>query len=285
MESNTKQLMAVFSLMLGLSFGIPYLVSEDNNTSWLMIAVFFLVIALLFWLWVMREQRSAEDAAQESLDAAEENLKKLEAKAADASETASAESVPVVDAEADSDDTSSATDDDSEAEEPLEERSEDSDLEETVEDAESGNPVAKAELADAQAAPSEPATSIEVEVEEDDEVTSGDLLQEETDEILNDADNTASELASAAKNSDGGDDLTVVEGIGPHYSSILVGAGIDTFAKLGALSEDEIVQTVRDNGGRKAGSMGTWAEQAQLAADGKWDALAQLQDDLKGGRR
>jgi hypothetical protein len=29
----------------------------------------------------------------------------------------------------------------------------------------------------------------------------------------------------------------------------------------------------------------TWPEQAALAAQGEWEALAQLQDELKGGRR
>ncbi|MDQ7035796.1 MAG: helix-hairpin-helix domain-containing protein [Anaerolineae bacterium] len=81
------------------------------------------------------------------------------------------------------------------------------------------------------------------------------------------------------------DDLTQIEGIGPSYRDILVKAGVDTFAKIAAMSEDDIVKTVRDNGGRKSRSMGTWAEQAKLAAAGDWDKLQKLQDSLSGGRK
>jgi len=83
MESNSKHVLAVFSLMVGLSFGVPYLVTERENSSWLMLAIIFLGLALLLWLWIMREQRTAEEAATDALDAAEENLKKLEAQAAE----------------------------------------------------------------------------------------------------------------------------------------------------------------------------------------------------------
>ena len=81
------------------------------------------------------------------------------------------------------------------------------------------------------------------------------------------------------------DDLTRVEGIGPKYAEILTGAGINTFAQIAAMSEDEIVNLIKSNGGRKSASMATWAEQAKLAAAGDWDGLAKLQDELSGGRR
>ena len=81
------------------------------------------------------------------------------------------------------------------------------------------------------------------------------------------------------------DDLTQVEGIGPKYAEILTGAGVTTFAQIAAMSEDEIVDLIKSNGGRKSASMGTWAEQAKLAAAGDWDGLAKLQDELSGGRR
>jgi hypothetical protein len=29
----------------------------------------------------------------------------------------------------------------------------------------------------------------------------------------------------------------------------------------------------------------TWPQQAKLAADGKWDELKKLQDELKGGKK
>ena len=220
MESNTKHVMAVFSLMLGLSLGVPYLVSEveERNTDWLMLAIFFLVLALVFWLWIMREQQSAEEEAGDALDAAEETLKKLEDKAAAQSATGP-EPEPEVEAA---------------APEP--------------------EPVAEVE---AVAPAPEPVAKVKA---------------------------TPAPAPKAATSSEP-DDLTRVEGIGPKYAEILNAAGVNTFAQIAAMSENEIVDLIKSNGGRKSKSMGTWAEQAKLAAAGDWDGLAKLQDELNGGSR
>lgn len=204
MESNTKYMMAVFSLMLGLSWGIPYLVSEteERNESWLMLAIFFFVLALVFWLWISREQGSAEEEANNALDAAEDKLKKIEIKAADP------EPVP-----------------EQKAVEP--------------------EPVVEPEP--------EPVAKVAVEPEP---VASGEP-----------------------------DDLTRIEGIGPKSASILNVAGVTTFSQIASMSEDEIVALIKSNGGRKSKSMATWAEQAKFAANGDWDGLAKLQDELSGGSR
>mgnify|MGYP001035149878 CR=1 FL=1 len=45
------------------------------------------------------------------------------------------------------------------------------------------------------------------------------------------------------------------------------------------------VALVSDAGMRRPRSIETWAEQAELAAKGDWDALEKLQDELSGGRR
>lgn len=303
MERNTKQLLAVFSLMLGLSWGIPYLVSEEKNSSWLMLSIIFLVLALLFWFWIMREQRTAEEAANDALDAAEENIKKLEAQADDGTSSVSASSagsVPVADASADVD----TSDDDEEvgeetkAEELVDSPSTPEEIEDVAEEAKSGDPVAETTVSEASAAP-ETKAKAEIEVEEstldsdhdtaeDDTAISVDISEleaEEEAEIANDAPADAEVLAEEAVSDSGEIDLTIIEGIGPKYSEILVGAGVDTFAKLAAMTTDEIVELVKANGGRKAGSMPTWAEQAKLAAAGDWDALEKLQDELTGGRR
>ncbi|MBZ0274944.1 MAG: hypothetical protein K8I60_02295 [Anaerolineae bacterium] len=81
------------------------------------------------------------------------------------------------------------------------------------------------------------------------------------------------------------DDLTVVEGIGPKMSAALAAAGIDTYAKLAATSEDALRAAVEAAGMRLAPSLSTWAEQAGYAAKGDWDGLKTLQGTLKGGRR
>ncbi|HPN72061.1 MAG TPA: 50S ribosomal protein L27, partial [Saprospiraceae bacterium] len=58
-----------------------------------------------------------------------------------------------------------------------------------------------------------------------------------------------------------------------------------TFAELAA-SSVESLQAVLDAAGPAytIHDPGTWAQQAQLAADGKMDELQVLQDELKGGK-
>ena len=88
-----------------------------------------------------------------------------------------------------------------------------------------------------------------------------------------------------AKAKKGGDDLTLIEGVGPKAAEALVAAGIDTFAKLAATTVDE-VNAALDASASKVQHLDptTWAQQAQLAADGKMDELKKLQDELNGGR-
>jgi large subunit ribosomal protein L21 len=93
------------------------------------------------------------------------------------------------------------------------------------------------------------------------------------------------EKAPKAKASKKGDDLKIIEGIGPKAAEALVAAGIDTFAKLAAASAEE-VKAILDASEAKVQHLDptTWAQQAQLAADGKMDELKKLQDELNGGR-
>lgn len=82
-----------------------------------------------------------------------------------------------------------------------------------------------------------------------------------------------------------GDDLKKIEGIGPKIADLLNEAGIVSFADL-AGSTPEAIQEILDKAGSKFNvhSPATWPAQAQLAADGKWDELKTLQDELIGGR-
>ena len=80
------------------------------------------------------------------------------------------------------------------------------------------------------------------------------------------------------------DDLKIIEGIGPKISSVFQAAGIATLAQLAATEVDELKRILREANIR-LGDPETWPEQAGLAAEGKWDELAALQDSLKGGRR
>lgn len=81
------------------------------------------------------------------------------------------------------------------------------------------------------------------------------------------------------------DDLTKIEGIGPKAAEALVNAGVDTFAKLAKKSADQIKDIlVNESTTLSHLDPGTWAEQAQMAADGKWDELQKWQDELNGGK-
>ncbi len=93
------------------------------------------------------------------------------------------------------------------------------------------------------------------------------------------------EKAPKAPKAKKGDDLVIIEGVGPKAAEALVAAGIDTFAKLAAASAEE-VKAILDASTSKVQHLDptTWAQQAQLAADGKMDELKQLQDELNGGK-
>ena len=80
------------------------------------------------------------------------------------------------------------------------------------------------------------------------------------------------------------DDLKKIEGIGPKISGILADKGILTFSQLAKHTEDEL-KSILDEAKVRIANPSTWAEQAMLAAEGNWEGLEKLQDELKGGRR
>jgi large subunit ribosomal protein L17 len=82
-----------------------------------------------------------------------------------------------------------------------------------------------------------------------------------------------------------GDDLKIIEGIGPKIADVLVEAGISTFAQLAATSPESIKEILESAGPQyNVHDPATWPAQSQLAADGKWEELKTLQDELLGGR-
>ena len=81
------------------------------------------------------------------------------------------------------------------------------------------------------------------------------------------------------------DDLTKIEGIGPKISEILIAGGIDSYSKLGDASTEKLSELLAEAGSRyKSHDPSTWPQQSKLAADGNWDELKKLQDELDGGR-
>ena len=95
----------------------------------------------------------------------------------------------------------------------------------------------------------------------------------------------AEEAPAAKKSAKKGDDLTIIEGIGPKVAAIFVEAGIKSFADLAKKSKEELEAILDPNGAAYvAMDPTTWAQQAQLAADGKMDELQALKDELNGGK-
>jgi large subunit ribosomal protein L21 len=76
-----------------------------------------------------------------------------------------------------------------------------------------------------------------------------------------------------------GDDLVIIEGIGPKIAGLFIDAGITTFAQLADTSVERMQEILTAAGPRYAvHNPTTWAEQAALARDGKMDELKAWQD-------
>jgi ribosomal protein L13 len=84
--------------------------------------------------------------------------------------------------------------------------------------------------------------------------------------------------------STGNDDLKIVEGIGPKIEELLNAAGILTYADL-ASSEVTKLEGILTAAGPKFSihQPTTWAQQAALARDGKFEELETLKKELDGG--
>jgi len=81
------------------------------------------------------------------------------------------------------------------------------------------------------------------------------------------------------------DDLTIIEGIGPKANNLLHDAGINSYNDLAHANVGTLQHILDDAGSRfRLLTPGTWPQQASLAAEGNWDALDQLKDQLDGGK-
>jgi predicted flap endonuclease-1-like 5' DNA nuclease len=80
------------------------------------------------------------------------------------------------------------------------------------------------------------------------------------------------------------DNLKLIEGIGPKIEMLLNANGISTFSQL-ADSRPEHLNMLLQNAGKhfQVHEANTWPKQAQLARDGKWNELSELQERLDGG--
>jgi len=80
------------------------------------------------------------------------------------------------------------------------------------------------------------------------------------------------------------DELEMIEGIGPKIASVLRANGVNTFTELANMDVAELRRILQEAGLRLA-DPSSWGQQAQLAAEGKWDDFKTLTESLRGGRR
>jgi len=81
------------------------------------------------------------------------------------------------------------------------------------------------------------------------------------------------------------DDLKKIEGIGPKIERALKDRGIRSFQALSGMSVEDLQYILDTSEGNFTGnSPESWAQQANLAAEGRWAELKELQDRLDGGK-
>ncbi|NND76980.1 MAG: 30S ribosomal protein S1 [Flavobacteriales bacterium] len=127
----------------------------------------------------------------------------------------------------------------------------------------------------------EVAETPEIEASEAEEVT----VEETAETVVEES--TAEDTSEAVEENAGViDDLRKIEGIGPKISQILGEAGINSFEQLAGSDVEHLREVLLTAGSRyKMFDPTTWPEQAKLAAQGDWEALDKLQDELDGGKR
>ena len=95
----------------------------------------------------------------------------------------------------------------------------------------------------------------------------------------------AATLAATTKVDDSvKDDYTKIEGIGPKIKELLNADGLWSFKQLSEASIERL-QKILDNAGPRyrVHNPKTWAEQAKMAHEGRWEELKKWQDELDGG--
>ena len=232
-------------IVASVLIGVNVAVAPEAASGWLIWSIAFAVLALVFWLWIMRDDRAqsqtqvlestesqldeSESSTQAMLTSAETAVQEADAQMRDAMGDETATVLQVAEAE---------------TEKPVSET----------------DPVVESgDLPDVNIPESRAA----------DEITTA----------------AATGDVEALPNADEPDDLTRIEGIGPKYRDALIEMGYDTFDKIAALDYDQLADVLQEAGMRKSAAMETWPEQAKLAAAGEWEALDKLQEALKGGRR
>jgi predicted flap endonuclease-1-like 5' DNA nuclease len=250
MAQEGKALAATSALIVGLMLGTNYMVSENKDNNWLIWAFLFLGLAVVLWVWMYRSTKAVERAADaeranEAAKAMKEAEDQIARLTAKAEDKLSQKAAP-----------------------PAPE------------------PIKEVDVAPEEPEPTIPEPASQVPEMPDDTGTEPEATTEQIPETEPEPKaEPVVEPEPVAAASDEEDDLTRVEGIGPKYRDALIEAGITTFAQIAAMTEEQLVDLIRDAGMRKPPSVGTWAEQAKLAAADDWEGLDALQERLSGGRR
>lgn len=283
MDKNSKTLLGVASLVIGILFGVNHVAQTNENSggSWLTWAVIFLGLGLLFFAWIWMEERRAKEHAEAiARQAAEEAARKMaEAQALARAKTleashASPAAVHIVEHEAEV--AHEAAEKAHEALEAIEHPVPATPEPELFAVSHPSNPIYDPSL------PHEAPVAEEAPAPVAEEAPAP--VAEEAPAPV--AENPVEQVAAQDAPSLTGtpDDLMLIEGIGPHYRDILVKAGVGNFEQVAELNEARFVEIAKAAGSRKHPSMATWAQQAALAARGDWEALRRLQDSLAGGQ-
>lgn len=121
-----------------------------------------------------------------------------------------------------------------------------------------------------------------ITTESDDSLTNVFTMEtEDGEEEVIDAPAEEEVVEASAPEAQAEDDLTKIEGVGPVIATTLANAGITSYALLADTDADAIADMLEGVRGNHDPS--TWAQQAALARDEKWDELQELQDELNGG--
>jgi predicted flap endonuclease-1-like 5' DNA nuclease len=106
-------------------------------------------------------------------------------------------------------------------------------------------------------------------------------VHEVTEEAVAEVEAAAPEVEAAEVAA--GDDLMVIDGIGPDYSNSLRAAGVTTFAQLSEMTPEAIAEVLANaNTPLIAGhDASTWPRQAKLAAAQDWSALRRYINSTK----
>ena len=105
-----------------------------------------------------------------------------------------------------------------------------------------------------------------------------------TPDVTKEPGDTSAAIAPNSGESLTTDDLVKIDGIGARIAGVLIEAGIDTYVRLAATSQERLREILTAAGIRLAPTLSTWADQAALASKGDWEGLRRYTAERKASR-